>query len=273
MVTAIEFEDATPQAIFNYSAITFVEINSNQTKVSSSHLDAIAYDILGETTPRAIAAKVILEVNKKKLSKKKLSKKNSGALYGLFDTNQIGQGLIKATTVRKALQSITNLNTIQRLSSPRSDVRKRLRGGYENLFDAEIEELGTAEVLIGKTVSCLIRYFENVRETFSHDWPERGRRKGTSLEYAKMIAGFIRLLKRFLEEGISWDNVNSELEKIRDNVMQLRGMQEYNAILFLPTDPNIPDADPKDVEDFRFLNSNRERATSIQEIVEQRHQR
>jgi hypothetical protein len=257
MVTAIQFKDTDAEAVQRYSAKTFIEINTNQTRVRPTHLDAIAYGILRQTYPRAIAAQIILRVNERR-----------GRLYGLFDTNQTSLGIIQTTTVVSALKSITRLDYIRGLQGAQKGSRVRIRQGYNNLFGVTtIHELVDAEALIERGVACFERYFTLVASTFSHDWPERGDSKGSSLEYAKMMAGFVRLLRQFISEGLDWQAVETELKKIRACVMQLREIQNYDAVLFNPAHQDIPDARPSATDDYRFLNANRQRPTSIQEVV------
>ena len=200
MVAAIQFLEADQETINKYSARTFVEINTNQTRVPRQHLDAIAYPILGETTPRAIAAQVILQANERK-----------SRLYGLFETTQTGLGIIRATTVLTALKTITSIRKVKRLRGAQRGSRFQKKLGYENLFGLDIEELMQAEALIQRGVGCFERFFNQVAQTFHHDWPERCEEKGSSLEYAKMIAGFVKLLRLFIEEGLDWQSVEAEL--------------------------------------------------------------
>jgi len=264
MVTAIQFRDTDEEAVQRYSAKTFIEINTNQTRVRPTHLDAIAYGILRQTYPRAIAAQIILQVNERRGSR----------LYGFFDTNQTSLGIIQTTTVVAALKAITRLEYIQDLQRAQRGSRLRRRRGYENLFGVQtIHELSDAEILIDRGIECFEQYFSRVAFVFFNDWPERGQTKNSSLEYAKVIAGFVRLLWQFISEGLDWQAVQDQLENILANVMQLRGMQEYDAVLFDPTHPDIPDAQPSATDDFRFLNSNRENPVSIQNVLAQRRRR
>jgi len=257
MVTAIQFKDADANTIFKHSARTFVEINTNQTVVPRTHLDAIAYDILGEITPRAIAAKIILEANERPGSR----------LYGLFDTNKTGLGIIQVTTVLMSLKAITNTERIENIWRANAVRLVNIRKGYENLFGAEIAQLSSPNELIIRGVACLERYFNHVGFIFHHDWPERGEDKKTSLKFAKMISAFIKLLwKDFIQNGLTWDDVCRELEQIRSNVMRLRNMGSYEDILFDPTHQDIPNADQRDYEHYRFLSKNRKKPTSIQEV-------
>lgn len=263
MVTGIQFRDADEHAIRRYSARTFIEINTNQTRIRPTHLDAIAYPILGVTDPRAIAAQIILRANER----------SGSSLYGLFDTNQTGLGIIQATTVIVALKSITNINTIKNLQNATRGNPLDKRKGYENLFGCSIKEVAKPEELINRGVACFEQYFNRVAGVFKHDWPKRGQTRGSSLEYAKMIAGFVKLLWQFICEGLDWDAVQSELDNIRTNIMALRDMQEYDVILFDPDKPEIPGAEPSAPDDYRFLDRNRRRPTSIQEVIAEKRGR
>lgn len=257
MVTAIHFRDANQQEIIKYSARTFVEINTNQTSIQPTHLDAIAYDILEETHPRAIAAQVLLRANVRP----------RGSLYGLFKTNQFGLGKIQSTTVLSALRSITNLKQIKLLKNTKNNANESKRRGYEKLFQAKIVELEQAEILIKQGEICLDRYFKLVKQTFTHDYPEREQTKGSSLELAKMMAALVQLLSTFISEGLNWKDVKTELEAIKKSVMKLRGMTSYKSILFDYQNKHIPGPEPSASDDFRFLNANRIKSTSIEVLL------
>ena len=71
------------------------------------------------------------------------------------------------------------------------------RRGYEHLFNASVEQLCDPEELITQGVVCLEHYFNLVGRILEHDWPQRGVDRNTSLKYAKMIAGFVKLLLRY----------------------------------------------------------------------------
>jgi len=257
MVTAIQFLGATDEVVRNFSAKTFIEINTNQTKVKSDHIHAIAYELLGETYPKALAAQIVLGVNERE-----------GSLYGFFQTHQTGLGIIQVRTVLTALATITNMDTIQRLAGNiRGDRSTKKRQGYENLFSASIDELTDTDVFIKKGISCLGRFFDIVAKVFKHDWPKRNEENRSALAYAKVIAGFVRLLNQFIIEGKDWNQVETELIKIRKNIMELRGMSNYDSLLLDPTHQHIPDSTPRDRDDFKFLNRNREKPTSITAIA------
>jgi DGQHR domain-containing protein len=257
MVTAIRFNGTRELDARHYSAKTFIEINTNQTRVPPTHIDAIRYPILGEKGDRAIAAQVILRANARK-----------GALYGFFDTNQTGLGIISTTTVFTHLKPLSNIEEIKKLRNPKSDSQKLRRIGYEKLFAvASIEELDEAQKLIEQGTICITRYFDLVKKVFHHDWPQRGQDNPSSLKFAKLIAGFVKLLNQFVAEGMDWKNVEADLEQIKVNLIALRKpMKRYNKVLFDPEHRHIPDARPSANDDFHFLHMNRQKPTSINNV-------
>lgn len=262
LVTAIQFKTSSDEEVRKYNAQCFVEINMNQTKVSPDHLDAIAYDILGQVSSRALGAQVILRANLR----------HGSSLYGFFNTNQTSLGIVKARTILTAVKQLTNLNALKQISNAKSGNNLLKKQGYERLFltedDEDFEVLFNPEILIDKTVIVLQKYFGIVRKQLRYDWPERNSDNKSSLAYSKTISAFIRLLNSFIEEGLEWKDVEEEIEKIKNNILSLRSMTEYTSILFDPKDSKIPDARPRDTESARFLISNRKKPSSIQEFTE-----
>ena len=100
-----------------------------------------------------------------------------------------------------ALKSITNLRRIQRLQRSRRGASLSRRRGYEFLLGLPIDELGEAGALIEQGVVCLEHYFNLVSDIFQHDWPRRRQDNMSSLQFSKMIAGFVKLLGQFIAEG------------------------------------------------------------------------
>ena len=265
IITAIQFEGVNIDQIHHYSAKAFVEINRNQTGIQKNHLYAIAYDLLGETDNRALAAKILFEANKRR----------DQSLSGLIETNKRLTGRLKAITIIAVLAPITSVKAIQSLVSVREDsVNYPKKQGYQNLFGVEdIEDISDAEAIVRQGVVCLERYFNYVRSIFRNDWPNSRYPRNSSLEYTKVIAGFVRLLGLFIMEGASWDVVRGDLEAIRDNILELREIRDcdYDGVLFDPSHPAIPDSNPRYTEIFRFLDENRQSPTSIETILEERH--
>lgn len=257
MITAVKFQTTDDTEILKYSASTFVEINTTQTPVRSSLLDAIAYSILGQETPRALSAEAILRLNTEQ-----------GATFGLFNTNQTSIGLIQTSTILTTLRVFFKLEMIRKLrENPRRRDEERIRG-YKELYDIEsIEEICDASNLLSKSVIFLKKYFGFVKSEFHRDWPKRNQDNKSSLKNAKMIAAFIRLLSQFHTEGLNWLEVQEQLELIRANLLVLRKMTTYKDIIFDPLDKeNMPDAKPSVSEDFNFLNQNRTKQTSMRDV-------
>jgi DGQHR domain-containing protein len=259
-VTAIRFLETDESNIRKYCATTFVEINANQTRIASAHIDVISYPILGRKNPDSLAAAVLLQANERARK----------PLFGLFKTATNPGGIIQPRTVIKALARILNLEAISRLLDSDRPGDARRRSGYEMLFGVPVGDLVQDARLVAAGVVCVERYFGLVKRIFSHDWPVRGADNQSSLSFAKVIAGFVMLLNQLIAEGSTWTDVERGLGSIRENICRLRRIQVYAAVLFEIGVSELPDANVAAKDDFRFLNSNRTSATSMLSIVQNR---
>lgn len=61
-------------------------------------------------------------------------------------------------------------------------------------------------------------------------------------------------------------SIKNELNKIKNNVMELRQMNDYDQPLFNPNERQIPDSSHSPTKVCKFLKANREKPTSIQDI-------
>ncbi|MBW4535483.1 MAG: DGQHR domain-containing protein [Pleurocapsa minor HA4230-MV1] len=254
-VTAIDFQTSDEKLMSQCSAITFIEINVNQTKVEISHLDQIAYD-LGSDDPKVIATRIIVGVN----ARQKYS--------SFFDVNldKINQGLIEAGTIIDAIKKITNINKIKKIANAKSDKNLLKKAGYEQLFNSRIDELSEKNVLVDKGIILLERYFNEIFMVFQNDKLEPNKKINTSFQYSKFWAGFINLLYIFIEEGFSWNQLKTELKNIKHNLIKLQNIDDYNQPLFDPKNYQIPDAKYSPTKVCTFLNKNRQKPYSVQDI-------
>ena len=260
MVTAIQIPEGRQEDIIRLSAQAFVEINQNQTRITSTHIDSIGYDILGKIDSRAISAKVLLRAN---------VYNRRSAIYCLFKTNQTATGVIQPGTVITNMKSIFNLDRIKRLTRLEKTSRYYQSVlGYRNLFEvADIEELMIPETLIEKGISCTIQYFNILRDAFNHDFPNRAvENRPSTFYFAKFIAAWMKLLGKFINEGLNWEDVCSNVSNIKTNVLLLRDLESYESILFIPENELIPNSRFSAINDYRFLMANRVKPVSIQEI-------
>lgn len=256
-VTAIDFRISNDcEIISKFSAELFIEINTNQTRVEISHLDQIAYE-LGSDDPKVIATKIVLRIN----SRSKFS--------SFFDLNSdnLTKGIVEAGTIIDAIKKITNIRNIKRLENAKSDKNKLKKLGYENLFESTTLALSQKETLVEEGIIVFERYFNEIFSVFKHDkLIEKKKKNESSFVYSKFWAGFVNLLGIFLEDGLDWNRVRNELNKIKDNVMKLRHIDEYREPLFDSKDPQIPDAKYSPTKTCEFLNKNRKEPTSIQNL-------
>lgn len=247
LVTAIKFDTNSHEDTVKFSARAFVEINSNQTRIDPTHIDSIAYDILGHTTPRAIAAKVLLELNSKK----------QGPFYGLFKASYTALGVIRPKTVLAALASMINQEKIIRCANAREGTKTATKGtGYKTLMNvSDFQSLSTDE-LVKKSIIMISKYGQLLKHIFREDWPNRKGTLNSSLGYSKMMAALVKLLRIFIDEGLNWIQVQQELENIKANVRNISGAGD-GEICFRIDHPDLPKAETKQSEMVKFLRDNR----------------
>jgi DGQHR domain-containing protein len=252
MVTAVKPKTYDQEIIRIFSANIFIEINSNQTRVEITHLDKIAYE-LGNEEPKVIATKIIATLN---------TRQN---FSNFFNINS-NQGIVEAGIIIEAIKKITNLPNIKKLENPRIDKTKNKKAGYETLFNATISELFEREALVEKGTILFERYFNEIFSVFKKDKPSGKNEPQTSFLLSKFWGGWVNLLIIFIEEGLDWSSVQNELNKIKDNVRELRQVDNDNTLFFKLDDPKIPDSSHSPTKVSKFLNENRQKATSIQDI-------
>jgi len=259
-VTAIDFKTSDPELINQLSAKIFIEINTNQTRVELSHLDQIAYD-LGRDDPKVIATKILVTINSRAKFK----------AFFYVSSNETNKGIVEAGLIIDAVKKITNLAKIKQLESARLGKNKIKKSGYENLLDCDILELCQKDTLVEKGTIAIERYFSEVFSIFRYDKPTEKIAIKSSFIYSKFWAGFVDLLSIFIEEGLNWSQVRDELNKIKSNIVQLRElnisqMDKYTEPLFSAIDPRIPNATSSPKKTCTFLNENRKKPLSVQNL-------
>jgi DGQHR domain-containing protein len=265
LVTALKFRTSDKAEILRCSAKTFIEINQNQKRISSEHIDEIAYSVLSEETPRALAAQIILRANQR----------HRKVLESMFITRQTSGGFYKAATVITALAPIVSLKTISSLKRAKLDGKLTQRKGYENLFrkeeETEILDLSklfdNSENIIQRGVMVLERYSAFVKKTFNSDWPKNDTDKGSSLQYTKIFSAFVKLLNQFICENLDWNDIEEELKKIRTNILVMQELTDgYRGIVLSKNIEEIPDKGETVKISFQFFNENRFRPTKLSEV-------
>lgn len=261
LVTAICFDQVVDEAyVQRFSARTFIEINTNQTKVSSSHLYGIAYEVLGQTDHRSLAAHILRHVNAR-----------NNKVRGLLYTPDSPAGKIKTMEIVGSLGALTNISNINKLQQARGKSATNRKQGFEQLFGSTLEELADADRLASRGIITAERYLNLIARIFDKDWPSlTGPSNNSAFELSKFIAGLVRLFRQFVDEGANWQIVGDELGKIRDNVKKLRKIRNYNSALFNINDKRIPDARARISDNYKFLNANRTKTTAIGKIVAKR---
>ena len=211
---------------------------------------------MGSDDPKVIATRIIVGIN----SRSKYS--------SFFDVNsdKINRGIIEAGMIIEAVKKITNLNKINRVKQAKSGKSLLKKSGYENLFNTQMSELLEKEILVEKGVILIERYFNEIFSIFNYDRLDNKNDIKSSFRYSKFWAGFINLLYSFIEEGLDWSQIKEELKKIQSNLMKLRQIDRYENPLFDFQDSNIPNSSHSPTKVCKFLNSNRQKPSSIQDI-------
>lgn len=239
LVTAIKFRTHDSQEINQNAARTFVSINSTHTRVKKALIDMISYDVLGETSTRAIAAKVLLEC----------TKRPNKALSRIFKTSEftmVNHGEIPPIPTVLVVDELSRYLNLKQYRQNEQIVE------LERTFDCSIEELEEASHLVKKGIEVLERYFSAVRRVFPKDW----RNQGSRMMCAKYLGGFIRLLRSFTEEGLTFDQMEARLMTIRAKVVEnYHGpdAEPASVVVFDDTSPDLPskrETSPGKMHDF-----------------------
>jgi DGQHR domain-containing protein len=261
LVTAIQFDHSNDLNIRQLSARIFVEVNTNQTTVPRTHLDAIAYEVLGHTDARALAAAVVLRLNARA----------KGPLYGFFQTNQTALGLVSTTTIVGTLKGIVDMPGIARLRSAQWGKPLLRFQGYQALFGRDILDSMTADILIDATTSVMDRYFKYIAKVFHHDWPSDRLRKQTCFENAKFVAAWIRFFKDHIGRGSAWTDVETSILAIQQNAVRLNDLSKYSRKVFDLNNPDVPTARYSERDAYEFLFANETQPTRITAVVTRRY--
>ena len=142
MVVAIKYDGASypgnEKIMKQLFAKIFVDINANQSKVKSSLISLLLYDVMGDFTPHSLAAKLIKKLNK---DSKILSDSFVAGTYP-FKSN-------------KQLQIETIIKSISPLFTKNCKI---------------VKSKSVAKDLIIKIYIDIEKFFKFVKETFSDDW-------------------------------------------------------------------------------------------------------
>ena len=247
IATAIKFNTDDEQEINRYAARTFITINSEQTKVKRDLLYLISYDVLGDKSPESIAAKILKECD----SRERLSR--IFTLRAFIKKNRFGQPPIPIISIVKELARISKPEELEAIHFTLE------RSG--STFDAP-------EELIRAGVELLERYFSQISDVFSDDWGE----VDSLLMCANYIGAFIRLLATFVDNEFTMKQIEQELRKIKQNIVEKysEGRAEGHIHVFNPNAFQLPrnGEDEEGLESipskkdgipkiYRFLNANR----------------
>lgn len=242
IATAIKFHTEDSEEINRYAAQTFFTINREQTKVKRELMLLISYDVLDEKTPEAIAAKVL----------KVCDSKPNGVLERIFairasiKKNQFDQRPIPIISVVEELARISKMDNLEAI---------RLASAEQT------EGIEDSMALIQASVALLEHYFSQVKEAFSKDWGN----SNSLLMCAKYIGAFIRLLGTFITHQLTVEQMGTELDNIRHNIITTysEGRSNEPTLVFNPkayhtSQGNLPSKRGGSIKEIHeILNKNR----------------
>lgn len=247
IATAIKFNTDDVEKINQYAAQTFITINSQQTKVKRDLLYLISYDVLGDTSPESIAAKILKECD----SRKRLSR--IFALSAFIKKNRFEQRPIPIISIVKELAKISKPEKLEAIRFT---------------LDKQASDLGESEELIKISVELLEKYFYHIAGVFSDDWGKAN----SLLMCANYIGAFVRLLSVLVDCRFTIDRIRQELGEIKQNIVEnySEGRSQEHTAVFSPNafqppengegeEPleSIPNKTAGIPKIYRFLNENR----------------
>ncbi len=202
VVIGVKFRDSSSMKRQQWCARTFIEINRSQTKVPTELIQLIANSVMGEKTPSALAARVLVELNIEQ-----------GALKNVFYTrpfqkmNRVGGRPVRIVTVTKELAPL--------LDEKNADQSSTL-GIYETFSKDAWRALsrGRDRKIISECKATLKRYFRDVAEVFQEDWAS----KESLIFTSKYLAAFCKLFIEFRKRWMDWDQIRSRLNIMKSNI-------------------------------------------------------
>jgi DGQHR domain-containing protein len=253
MVTAVRFRDMEADEVLRASARMFVEINTNQTRVVDAHLDAIAFPVLGEASPRALGAQVLVRTNNR----------TGSPVYGLFQVEGSKNG-VPAEPVLRHLGRLVNRRWLGRAAQwlTREDATEGDRERYASMCDLyaveNLAELQEPRVLVEKATIVYSRFLTDVSRVFRHDWPGAAEHRQAWFGEGNVLGAVTRLLVRMVAEGNRWQTVSRSLELLREHLVEGCGLTTYDRPLLDPArHTQIPTPQETVTVLYRFLAANR----------------
>jgi hypothetical protein len=155
----------------------------------------ISYDVLSDTSPESIAAKILKECD----SRQRLSR--IFALSAFIKKNRFDQIPIPIISIVKELARISKLEKLEAINCT---------------LGSQASNLGEWGKLIQSGVELLEKYFYQINRTFSDDWGNAD----SLLMCANYIGAFIRLLATFVDSEFTIDQISQELNQIKRNILE-----------------------------------------------------
>jgi DGQHR domain-containing protein len=202
IVIGVKFRDSSDKKRQQWCAKTFIEINRSQTKVPTELIQLIANSVMGERTPTALAARVLVELNIE-----------IGALKNVFYTRPF-QKVNRAGG--RPVRIVTVANELSPLLDERNANQTSTLGIYKTFTEEAWVSLerGRDRKIISECKDVLKRYFRDIAEVFEADWKS----KESFIFTSKYLAAFCKLFIEFRRRNMNFDQIRNKISQMKFNI-------------------------------------------------------
>ncbi len=199
-VIGIQFSEISKKNELKAAAETFIEVNKKQTSVPTGLIYLTEYEIMGLTNPRALAGKVILDLNSKSDNLE-----NVFATRPVMKEKRLDRKPIAVTTVIQELSKIYTVSDLDGLRIFSEDCWNKYK--RENKY----------KKLINETKKHVNIFFRELETVFSEDFNSND----SILFSTKYISAFVRIMVDQLK-------TSNDITDIRQCLTEKRTIIEHN---------------------------------------------
>lgn len=195
LVTGIKFNDTNKSKINQWSARTFVEINSKQRSVPNDLIYLLKYGVMHENQPKDLATEAL----------KRLNTSTRSYLYSLFKTNPFPEKSLKKI---RQIKIVTIANVIAPLFSKKNP--NPTKSESEKLLNEQIKEINI--------------FFSDVKDIFKEDWEKNP--KDSLIFTTNYFSGICEILVRSKKQKLTRQKTKIKLQKLKNNINST--LKKYN---------------------------------------------
>lgn len=204
--SAIHFTELTDEEERSrFAGRLFIEINSTHTKVSRAINQLVAYDVLGESNPEALAGKILKDCNAAKSEK---------PLGQLFETSPY------LPSKFDAVNRLPVISVVQEMSAwfdPRILTNESYAENIQSSTGQDPAKLQDSDAIIDWGSRRMREFFSTVREIFGTDWGN----SDSNLMSSNYFCALVRLCRSYvMEAGLTREEFRDDLDHIRQAIVE-----------------------------------------------------